>query len=159
MPSNNADMQTSDTSSMQPLSVVLRRSLAFLYDSLLLIAVFFVVTAVLLVFTDGEHIQHPLYYALLWFVAGVFFTSFWRRGGRTLGMTAWHLRLVDDDADRAGDRTPLTRLQLWKRFAAGSFLFGVGLLWAFVDARGRSASDRLSKTVIIKDSGYLKRKA
>lgn len=157
MPLNNADMQTSDTPSMQPLSVVLRRSLAFLYDSLLLIAVFFVVTALLLVFTNGEHIQHPLFYVLLWLIAGVFFTAFWNRGGRTLGMTAWHLRLVNDGDD--GTRVPPSRAQLWKRFAAGSVLFGIGLLWAFVDARGRSASDRLSQTVIIKDSGYLKKKA
>lgn len=148
---------------MNVLFLLLRRTFAFLYDSLLLIAVFFIVTAVLLNLTDGRPIQHPSFYALLWVIGGVFFTSFWKRGGQTLGMRAWHLRLIDERAGSTdaiptqGSTVSLGRL--WLRYASGTVLFGVGYLWSVFDTRSRTANDCLSRTEIIKDSGHLKRQA
>ena len=71
------------------------------YDSLLLVALYFVLTAVLLYFRDGEAIApgNPAYLTLLVAVCWLFHVVFWRRGGRTLGMQSWRLRLVDGDGN------------------------------------------------------------
>jgi len=138
---------------------LLRRSLAFLYDALLLIALYFIVTAVLLVFTDGRSIQHPLFYIGLWLLGGVFFTSFWRHGGQTLGMRAWQLRLVDDterDADGRPSSRAIDRTRLWQRYLIGTSLFGIGFAWALFDPRSRTAADRLTRTLVTRDADWLR---
>jgi len=136
---------------------LLRRSFAFLYDALLLIALFFIVTALLLLLTGGDSIQHPLFYVMLWGIGGVFFTSFWRRGGQTLGMRAWQIRLTNDTEHGAViDNQAIEWPRLWQRYLTGTLLFGVGFVWAIIDARGRTASDRLTRTVVIRDAAWLK---
>ena len=150
---------------MHTLFLLLRRSASFLYDCLLLIAVFFIVTTALVLLNDGEQIQHPLFYLLLWIVGGMFFVGFWRRGGQSLGMRAWHVRVVPlNDAENGRDNAEhdngqLSMKQTWTRYATGTILFGLGFLWAIVDADGHAANDRLSGTKIIKVSKHLKNKA
>jgi len=150
---------------MHTLFLLLRRSASFLYDCLLLVAVFFIITTALVLLNDGEKIQHPLFYLLLWIIGGMFFDGFWRRGGQTLGMRAWHVRVVpiydrknmSDNIEH--DNSKLTPKQTWLRYAWGTILFGLGFLWAFVDADRHTANDRLSGTKIIKVSKHLKNKA
>lgn len=150
---------------MHTLFLLLRRSASFLYDCLLLIAVFFIVTTALVLLNDGEGIQHPLFYLLLWIIGGMFFDGFWRHGGQTLGMRAWHLRLVPDSGQEHATQTmpendrKIGASHTWKRYFFGTLLFGIGFLWAFVDADERTANDRLSRTKIIKDSKHLRNKA
>ena len=57
------------------------------YDALLLLAIYFGVTAALLYFTDGEPIPpgHAGYRLLLIAICWLFHIGFWRRAGRTLG--------------------------------------------------------------------------
>ena len=83
--------------SSSTLSMLFRRSAAFLYDCLLLIALFFVITAAVIALNDGQAIQHFLYKVFLFFVSFLFFDWFWRHGGQTLGMRAWRIRVEDEN--------------------------------------------------------------
>lgn len=77
-----------------------RRLAALVYDALLLIAVLFLGTAVLLPLTGGESItsDHVGAWALLYrgFVVALtlaFFGVSWTRRGQTLGMMSWKIRI------------------------------------------------------------------
>lgn len=154
---------------MRHLMMILRRIAAFLYDSLLLIAMYFVVTFALVMLNDGERIDHALFYPALWIIAGLFFVFFWERGGQTLGMRAWHLVIedmsatasndLDSSSDRSSRRVAPTIAQLLMRYLAGSLLFGITYIWMWVDRNGLAAHDRLSGTRISIDSSDLKSKS
>ena len=89
------------------MGVLLRRLGAMVYDGLLLVALWFVATAIWLPFTGGEAIPYPgLLRVWLLAVSFVFFGWFWTHGGQTLGLRAWRLRV-----ERA-DGAPLT----WRLF-------------------------------------------
>lgn len=74
-----------------------RRLAALAYDSLLLLAVILVATALTLPFSRGENAQmnHPGRTVYLLCVCFLFFGWFWTHGGQTLGMRAWRIRITD----------------------------------------------------------------
>lgn len=125
-----------------------RRLAALLYDTLLLLAVLFIATALLLPFTHGEAMRphNPFYSTYLLFVGFFFFGWFWMHGGQTLGMRAWRLQL------RRLDGKPLTWWHALLRFmsAIPSWAFaGLGFLWILVDRRRLAWHDRISETCIV----------
>ncbi len=128
-----------------------------IYDSLLLVALYFVMTAVLLYFRDGEAIPpgSPGYLALLVAACWAFHVIFWRRGGRTLGMQSWRLRLVDEHGHIPPTPKLLARLAYATAplalMAFGIFwlplgLFALGYVWVLFDRDGLAWHDRLSAT-------------
>lgn len=129
--------------------MLLRRSLAFLYDLLLLLSVFFVVTGVAVSLNDGEAIDHDSfdvlpYMAALYLSAFAFYYGFWRHGGQTLGMKAWRLRLVDDNGQPPSPRHCVCR------FVGGTLLFGASWVGALFTRDRLPLHDRLSGTRIVK---------
>lgn len=73
---------------------------ALLYDGIILVALCFFVTAFCLLCRHGHAIPSAsLWYqlALLLIVFGYYFVSY-QRGGQTIGMRAWHLKLVSVNA-------------------------------------------------------------
>ncbi len=124
-------------------SYILRRLIAFLYDSLLLIAVFFVVTSIAIAFNDGNAIENHVFKVVLYLVGFVFFAWFWRNGGQTLGMQAWRIKVVSDTNNK------LTYKQCAQRYLSGTLLFGITLVAALFSASGRAWHDRLSGTKIV----------
>jgi uncharacterized RDD family membrane protein YckC len=85
-------------------ATVFRRLAALVYDGLLLLAVLFLGTLVLLPFTGGESItpqdSGAWAYAYRGWVALLtlgFFGVSWTRRGQTLGMMSWKIRLVRVD--------------------------------------------------------------
>lgn len=79
---------------------IFRRLAAVAYDALLLIALLFVASFAFLPLTGGEAILAStqgaishLYHALLVLLAFGYFGLCWTRGGQTLGMRAWRIRL------------------------------------------------------------------
>ena len=77
-----------------------RRLAAMFYDALLMIALWFIATFAMLPLTGGEAILASsqgllghLYHALLLLLAVAYFGVCWTRGGQTLGMRAWRIRL------------------------------------------------------------------
>ncbi len=130
--------------STSAINYLLRRLAAFLYDCLLLIAIYFVITAAVVPLNNGEAIQHWSYKLILLLVAFVFFDWFWRHGGQTLGMRAWRIRLEGMDTEK------VTFNQSVKRFAIGTATFGITMLFMFGNASGLALHDRLSRTKIVK---------
>lgn len=130
---------------------LLRRLGALFYDWLLIVALWFVLTALLLPFTGGEALPergpwHWAYQALLTLTALGFYLWFWRKGGQTLGMRAWCLRLVDEEGETPTLRAMLRRA-LWAVPSWG--LFGLGVLAMYLDHERRALHDRLSGTRVI----------
>ena len=129
-----------------------RRLAAQAYDLLLLIAVLFLATALLLPFTAGMAVtdHHVLIYRLYLVVVSFFFYGwFWTHGGQTLGLRAWKLRVLTQD------KKTLDWSQALVRFATASVawgFFGLGYLWILIDKDSRGWHDHLSKTAVFFDT-------
>jgi uncharacterized RDD family membrane protein YckC len=130
-----------------------RRLVAMLYDGLLLAALWFTATALLLA-VSGGHLADPdrslwLLYTLracLLLITLLFFAGFWVHGGQTLGMRAWRLKLVDASGG------PVSWNHAIWRFAAAIpsiGLLGIGLFWVLIDREHCAVHDRLSGTRLI----------
>ena len=129
----------------------MRRSAAVLYDTLLLIALFLVLTAIAVALNDGESVSRTLLRLLFLLSTYAFYAWFWLHGGQTLGMRAWRLRLVD-----ANTQTP-TWQAINVRFVVAIVSWAVcalGHLWILVDAERRAWHDRASRTYVIYDASF-----
>lgn len=144
-------MTAADPISLEP--GIARRLAAILYDGLLLVALWFAATALLLAMSGGRlsDPDRPLWLltllrASLLLITFLFFAGFWTQGGQTLGMRAWRLKLVS-----AGGG-PVNWKQALRRFAAAIpsvGAFGFGLLWMLFDQEHCAVHDRLSGTRLI----------
>lgn len=84
-----------------------------------------------------------------WAVAGLYATVSWRRGGQTLGMRPWRIRLVNvvDPAAAPSWRA------VWIRYLVGTvslLAVGLGFLWALVDRDRLTWHDRASGTRLVR---------
>lgn len=127
---------------------LLRRLAALFYDSLLLLALWFIATALLLPFTGGAAIRanNPLFTTYLLFVSFFFYGWFWLHGGQTLGMRSWRLQLHNL---RPG---PINWWQALLRFLVAipsAALLGIGYLWMLVDSKKLTWHDRYSETMVV----------
>jgi uncharacterized RDD family membrane protein YckC len=125
----------------------LRRLAAIFYDILLLIALFFVATALLLPLNSGEAFTaKQFFYPIYLFVVSFFFYAwFWTHGGQTLGLRAWKIKVL------TLNREQISWKQALLRFTAAVLswvLFGLGFLWILIDKDKRSWHDYLSKTAL-----------
>ena len=74
--------------------------------------------------------------------------AIWRRGGQTLGMRPWRLRVVSVQGDAASTRA------LVRRYAVGTLsllLAGAGFWWAWIDRDRLTWHDRASGTRMLRD--------
>lgn len=127
---------------------LLRRLAAILYDTLLLLAVLFVASALWLIPTGGEAPKgdDPLRTIYLILVSFGFFAWFWSHGGQTLGMRAWRIRL----RNRNPGQVSLWQLMLRFIIAIISWLaFGLGFLWSLIDKEKLTWHDRYSMTELV----------
>jgi uncharacterized RDD family membrane protein YckC len=125
-----------------------RRFAAILYDTLSLFAIYFFATWLLVALAGGAFAPgHPLLRALLFALGCLFFAGFWTRGGQTLGMKSWHIRLVGADGGPVGWGPALLRclaaLLSWACLGAGFWL-------ALLDRDRRTWHDRLSATRLVR---------
>jgi len=124
-----------------------RRLAAAAYDGLLLLAIWFFATGVLLPLNHGQAFTagqwfYPLYLLLVSFT---FYGWFWTHGGQTLGLRAWRLVVLSED------RQPLSWRQAALRFVCALLsvgCLGLGFLWILIDKDRRAWHDRLSKTAV-----------
>jgi len=82
-----------------------------------------------------------------WSVAGLYATLSWARGGQTLGMRPWRLKVVDTQGGAP------TVQALWLRFGVATVslaLAGLGFWWAWIDRERLTWHDRLSGTRMIR---------
>jgi uncharacterized RDD family membrane protein YckC len=125
-----------------------RRIMSLAYEALLLSAVLLAGTLpFVLLFRDADPMAaRPLLQLYLVAIAGLYFGWQWLRGGQTLPMKTWRLKLVA----RGGG--PLTKAHVLRRILfglAGTITMGAGFFWALVDADRQFLHDRLAGTVIV----------
>ena len=130
---------------------LLRRIMAIVYDSFLLIALFAVVSLPLVMQVGEETLTHnplmkALYQLLLLLSAFLFYGWFWTHGGQTLGMRAWRLQARKMDGS-AMDWPASIRRFAWSLLSL-AFL-GLGFLWILLDRRSLAWHDRLSNTHLV----------
>ncbi len=140
-----------DTQTTSKSAGLIRRIGALFYDWILVVALWFVETAALLPFTQGEALPehgfgHWAHQALMALTALGFFVYFWRRNGQTLGMRAWRLFVVDE-AGHTPSLNNLLRRALWAALSWG--LAGLGVLAMYIDPQRRALQDRMSGTRLI----------
>jgi uncharacterized RDD family membrane protein YckC len=125
-----------------------RRLAAALYDALLIVALMFIATYPFLAFfgdaTQGW--RRHLLQAWIVFVVGSYFVWFWTRGGQTLPMKTWHIRLVRHDGEAVGTARAIHRFAL---AMLGAAALGLGFAWALFDRDRQFLHDRLSGTALI----------
>jgi uncharacterized RDD family membrane protein YckC len=151
MPQSSSTIDTTQTSPAPPCAPLARRLAALLYDALLVGGLLFVFTLILVVLRGGRAIDPDTlwYRASLVLVAFLFCGAFWTRGGQTLGMRAWRIRVVA--LDGRGLSWPRAAL----RFAASWLALlplGLGYWWALFDPERCCWHDRLSATRVIRAS-------
>ena len=142
---------SSDTSEITVSNAgVLVRFVAMAYDGLLILGLWFVIGLLFVAINGGEQVdtRNPFLPSALFIVTFWFYAHFWRRGGQTLGMRAWRLRLLNQNSG------PLTLMQCMVRFlvAIGSLaVLGLGYLWLLVDKDKLTWHDRYSETRVIRE--------
>jgi uncharacterized RDD family membrane protein YckC len=129
-----------------------RRFAALLYDSLLIVAVLLVYSALAVGMHRGRAITQAsgapwyLYRAGEVLVIGAYYLLNWMRSGQTLGMRAWRLYAVDAQGGRLKAGQALRRLA-WGALAWGAGALGV--LWLYLDPQRLALHDRLSDTRLL----------
>ncbi|WP_428622304.1 RDD family protein [Sedimenticola sp.] len=132
----------------------LRRLAAMLYDSLLVFGLLLLASMIVTLpigILAGEAASQALSGNLLFrlwlaLVPPAFFLLFWLKGGQTLGMRSWRLRVVRTDG------APLRWTDAVKRLLSAllSWLpIGLGYLWILVDRDRLAWHDRLSGTRLV----------
>jgi len=133
-----------------------RRLSAIIYDSalvagVLLMAIALITVPLNLIFGEdnfnAEMLRsNPLYIAYLASVMAGFHILFWTRGGQTLGMKAWRLKVLRNDGQPLKLKDGLLRY-----FAAilSWAAFGLGFIWVLMDREGLAWHDRISKTRLV----------
>ena len=136
-----------------PASLWLRIAAA-LYDVFPLLALWMATAGLALLVVHGNvDLAHPdlawrigLRLALLAVTAAYFVIS-WMRGGQTIGMRAWRLRIVGAD----GGALPWPRCLL--RFVVACASLGVlalGFVWCLVDRRKRAWHDIIANSALVR---------
>ena len=120
-----------------------RRLASMAYEAVLLFAVAFFASWVFFFASGGRDAtaggtRHLLQLFILVFFAAYFLWC-WLRGGQTLAMKAWRIRLVG-----------VTPRKAIVRFLLAALLFPVTILWALVDKDRQFLHDRLAGTRLVK---------
>lgn len=110
----------------EPPCGLVRRLAAMLYDGLLTLAILMLAAAIIVVPLDhAVSVGNPFFQLYLLLAAWLYFAICWR-GGRTLGMKAWRIRI-------AGPEQPMRWTRTLIRFLvalASLLVFGIGFLWS-----------------------------
>lgn len=127
-----------------PTAGFLRRISAMLYESLLLLALWFVAGFLFVGLTHdaASPVMKTLFQGYLIAVTAAYFCWFWVRG-QTLAMKTWRIRVVSAEGGA------LTYRQALLRFVLATILtlpFGLSELWALFDRDRQFLHDRLAGT-------------
>ncbi len=127
---------------------LLRRLLVMLYDSVIIIALLILATALAMLAGTGNHtaMQDPLYTAYLFLVWFAYLVWCWHKGGMTLGMRAWHVCISNEAGQRPDWKWCAVRFLVAILSMA---LAGVGFLWSLFDSEKRTWHDKVSRTRLL----------
>jgi uncharacterized RDD family membrane protein YckC len=128
------------------------RLLAIGYDLLPLMALWFA-TSLLVYLAHGRVPVQPystgawIELAVLWLVTGAYLVISWRRGGATIGMRPWRLKVLSADGH------PATLRALCLRYAVATLsllVVGLGFVWALFDGERRCWHDMAARTRFVR---------
>lgn len=127
---------------------LLRRLGSLLYEALAFIALWLLAAALFTsIFGEASSASRGLLQGVCLALIAAYFLWCWRRGGQTLAMKTWRIRLVAMEPGRA---VPFIALIVRFILAGPSILLGgVGLWWALVDRDGQFLHDRLARTRLV----------
>lgn len=128
------------------------RLAAALYDLLPLLALWFFAVVLALAMSLGAlDIRRSgdklLVQSLVVLFSAAYFVVSWLRGGQTIGMKPWRLRVV------SGDGSPLSLRQALLRFVvalASLAAAGLGFWWALIEPRKRTWHDLAAGTLVVR---------
>lgn len=126
------------------------RLLALVYDAVIALALVFVISALALAVKPDHRPVQPgsiaaaVEFLLLWATLGAYAVVSWRRGGQTIGMKPWRLKVLTVD----GLQVPWRQLLL--RYSVASLSLGTVLLWCLFDAERRGLHDIVSGTLLVR---------
>jgi uncharacterized RDD family membrane protein YckC len=128
------------------------RALAALYDLLPLLGIWFGAGLLALLVTGGALDPHRaahkfIVQALVLMLTATYFILSWARGGQTIGMRAWRLRVVSAD----GSPLPAARALLRFLIALISLAaLGAGFWWTLLDPHHRTWHDRAAQSLVLR---------
>lgn len=124
-----------------------KRLAVTVYDFLLLIAVLFLATLVLLPFQEGNYFQPNSweYSVYLCLTSFLFYGWFWTHGGQTLGLMAWKMRVTTDNSQALSWKQALIRFVV-AIFSWG--LCGLGFIWVLFNKDNLTWHDLASNSRI-----------
>lgn len=132
-----------------PTAPFLIRLSAMVYEALLLTAVVFVASFIIIPVVGDMQApwQRHLFQVYILSVVFAYFGAFWLRSGQTLAMKTWRIRLVNAHGDvltlkQAGLRFGLALLSL--------LLAGGGFWWALFDRDKQFLHDRILGTRLVR---------
>jgi uncharacterized RDD family membrane protein YckC len=125
-----------------------RRLACALYESLILAALVLVATFPFLAFAGDSTsgLRRHVLQAWVVIVVGAYLGWFWTRGGQTLAMKTWRIRV------ESADGGPVRPGQAARRYLfawAGAAALGIGFLWSLLDRDGQYLHDRLAGTRLV----------
>ena len=166
-----ANLSTTDLLRADTPCPLWRRLLALVYDLLIVVAIVMVVGLLCQLATGGQLIHTvgktvvPIWYQLLQaLVVMAYFISSWRRGGQTVGMRPWRIRVTRDDGGTPSLQqamirvlaaaAPLLLLVLEPLIGLHATLWALLIVWtiwfavALFDPRRRAVHDFAARTEI-----------
>ncbi|VAW64681.1 hypothetical protein MNBD_GAMMA09-1004 [hydrothermal vent metagenome] len=139
---------------------LLKRLIAFIYDLLLIIAIFMILGSLISILTTfivnggnaiteehGFYLINKMIVLSTLFLSSLFFYGwFWTHGGQTLGMKTWRIQLISNDGGN------ISWKQAFIRYLAAALswaILGIGFLWSLVDHKKRCWHDILSSSYLV----------
>ena len=119
------------------------------YDCAIVISLLMLATmlAMLAGFGGRTAMKDPVYTVYLLSIWFFYLVWCWHKGGMTVGMRAWHVRIEDENGRRPGwGKSTIRFLAALLSAAAG----GIGFAWALVDSQNRTWHDLLSGTRLVR---------
>ncbi len=125
-----------------------RRAACMVYEALILAALLLVATFPYLAVAGDSTagLRRHLLQGWVLGVAGAYFIAFWARGGQTVPMKTWRIRLEREEGGRVGLVRAAARYVL---ALLGLATLGAGYFWAFLDRDGQFLHDRLAGTRLV----------
>ena len=128
-----------------------RRLMVMLYDSLIILGLLMLASAVALPIGNPEKIAFRDVGFTLWLllVCFVYLAGCWHLAGMTVGMRAWRVKLIDADGGT---------ISWWRcclRFITGFAslgVFGLGFWWSLFDHKKRCWHDLAGRTLLIRNA-------
>lgn len=119
------------------------------YDALVVAGILMLTSLAVIAARDGAAVPSGSlgYQAFIVLQVAAYFTAFWSRGGQTVGMRAWRLRVETVDG------RPLAVTGALLRFLATLVAVAplcAGIAWIVVDRERRGWHDRLARTRVVR---------